>query len=346
MGGWRGGVPWTTEAYYTKAQADARYVNVTGDTMTGALAMEQGASPVLYTGTGAGELSRYLQLINSAEFSSASGLKVGGLLVADSYSYANPGKNDAIVKGSLRADGGLFVDANNYVTSLGATYGSLRVQGTNNGYAGIRFGSVERTFMVNATYQGIFQEGVGWQWYWKNGVLEVGSVPWGRLTGVPSTFPPSAHTHPYQDITGTPSCRVSCAAQTLTDSIEATVPVSGFQANTGGFTISGNSILVPRTGRYRAHFQVKMNGTISFSGHFSIHIKRSSDGVLLADKHPHFLSGWSFGEEASTTVTLSAGDGFYFTLLQQTTTQGDGPSWSTLYDGGSTPMICIEWVGP
>ena len=42
-----------------------------------------------------------LFLINSPTSQSASGLKAGGILVADSYSYANPGKNDLIVKGSV-----------------------------------------------------------------------------------------------------------------------------------------------------------------------------------------------------------------------------------------------------
>jgi hypothetical protein len=44
-------------------------------------------------------LNRYLNLINSSQFQSASGLKAGGVLCSDSFSYANPGKNDLIVKG-------------------------------------------------------------------------------------------------------------------------------------------------------------------------------------------------------------------------------------------------------
>jgi hypothetical protein len=58
-------------------------------------------NPILYTGTGAAEFNRYLSLINSATsgYSSASGLKAGGILVSDTYGYANPGKNDLVVKG-------------------------------------------------------------------------------------------------------------------------------------------------------------------------------------------------------------------------------------------------------
>lgn len=55
----------------------------------------------LYTGRGAGELNRYVRLLNSYEHSSASGLMAGGMLISDSYSYANPGKNDLVVKGKI-----------------------------------------------------------------------------------------------------------------------------------------------------------------------------------------------------------------------------------------------------
>ena len=67
----------------------------------GSLVLETGGSPALYTGTGNAELNRYLGLLNSPTLQSASGLKAGGVLVADSYSYANPGKNDLIVKSRI-----------------------------------------------------------------------------------------------------------------------------------------------------------------------------------------------------------------------------------------------------
>ncbi|HEV2705339.1 MAG TPA: hypothetical protein VGV59_05415 [Pyrinomonadaceae bacterium] len=67
----------------------------------GNVILEAGASPTLFTGTGAGELNRYLNLINSPGHTSASGLKVGGVLVSDDYSFANPAKNDLVVKGRV-----------------------------------------------------------------------------------------------------------------------------------------------------------------------------------------------------------------------------------------------------
>jgi len=67
----------------------------------GSLVLEAGGSPGLYTGTGNAELNRYLALINSPTSPSASGLKAGGILVADSYSYADPSKNELIVKSRI-----------------------------------------------------------------------------------------------------------------------------------------------------------------------------------------------------------------------------------------------------
>ncbi len=67
----------------------------------GSLTLENGRNSYLYTGTGTEELNRYLFLLNSSQFGSASGLKTGGLLVADNYAFANPSKNDLVVKGKI-----------------------------------------------------------------------------------------------------------------------------------------------------------------------------------------------------------------------------------------------------
>jgi hypothetical protein len=69
--------------------------------VTGNLTLDTGDSPVVFTGTANSEQNRYLQLINSPAATSASGLKAGGILIADSYSFANPSKNDLIVKGNV-----------------------------------------------------------------------------------------------------------------------------------------------------------------------------------------------------------------------------------------------------
>jgi hypothetical protein len=69
----------------------------------GRLTLDPGpANPVvLYTAAGGGERNRFLELINSPDYRSASGLKAGGLLVADNYNFAQPGKNNLVVKGAI-----------------------------------------------------------------------------------------------------------------------------------------------------------------------------------------------------------------------------------------------------
>jgi hypothetical protein len=73
----------------------------------GGLVLDTGSNANIYTGTAPKDVDqkRYLQILNSPFHASASGIKVGGLLVADSFSHANPGKNDAVIKGNLRVDG-------------------------------------------------------------------------------------------------------------------------------------------------------------------------------------------------------------------------------------------------
>lgn len=67
----------------------------------GNVVLETTGNPHLYTGTGAGELNRYLFVLNSPGLTSASGLKAGGVLVSDDYGFANPAKNNLIVKGNV-----------------------------------------------------------------------------------------------------------------------------------------------------------------------------------------------------------------------------------------------------
>lgn len=47
------------------------------------------------------EHNHYLQLLNASGLGTAWGLKAGGMLVSDDYGYADPGKNDLVVKGSV-----------------------------------------------------------------------------------------------------------------------------------------------------------------------------------------------------------------------------------------------------
>lgn len=65
----------------------------------GHLTLEAGANPAIYTSAATGEQNRFLNLLNSFASPSASGLKAGGALISDDFAFANPGKNDLVVKG-------------------------------------------------------------------------------------------------------------------------------------------------------------------------------------------------------------------------------------------------------
>jgi hypothetical protein len=98
---------WTQIGSFVTLSVDTASVGIGTSTpsakldIRGSLTLDSGDSPALYTGSAGGELNRYLQIINSPLTPSASGLKAGGLLVSDTYAFANPGKNDLVVKGSI-----------------------------------------------------------------------------------------------------------------------------------------------------------------------------------------------------------------------------------------------------
>ena len=83
--------------------------------------------------------------------------------------------------------------------ALNGNYGSISINGARSGYAGVHFTAAGRTFMVGTSAQGI-HTGSSWQWYFNNGVLTEGYVPYSRVTGAPTTMTPTAHTHSGHDV--------------------------------------------------------------------------------------------------------------------------------------------------
>ena len=94
----------------------------------GNLILDNSGNPTIYTGTGGTELNRYLVLANSPTLGTGSGLKAGGILIADSYAYANPGKNDLIVKGKVGIGTPFSGNTNNYALAVNGKIGGHDVQ--------------------------------------------------------------------------------------------------------------------------------------------------------------------------------------------------------------------------
>lgn len=99
---------------------------------------------------GSNDTHRYLQVLNE---NAASGVKVGGLLVSDSYTYANPDRNTLVVKGSV----GVGVSTPSYTMHVAGNIGtSDNVYFTNYGngivgtYSATRYQSV---FAMGSAYR-------------------------------------------------------------------------------------------------------------------------------------------------------------------------------------------------
>lgn len=84
------------------------------------------------------------------------------------------------------------------------------------------------------------------------------SVPYTDLSGVPATFAPSAHSHPWSDITGTPTTATGYGIASIDN-----VPIGATTANTGRFTS-----LVTTTGGLTSNG----TGNSSFAGPLGIGI--------------------------------------------------------------------------
>lgn len=87
----------------------------------------------------------------------------------------------------------LFSTPVSRVVDFTGTYGSIDVQGASNSYAGIRFidAHQDATFMAHAgtDLQGVYRAQVGaWSWYFQNGTLTVGTVPWANVGSKPTTL--------------------------------------------------------------------------------------------------------------------------------------------------------------
>lgn len=100
----------------------------TGNLTAVGIVINNGATPSIYTGTGTAELNRFLLLLNSSGTSSTSGLKAGGILVADAPGYANPGKNDLIVKGKVAIGTATTTFTNNYTLGVNGKIGARDLQ--------------------------------------------------------------------------------------------------------------------------------------------------------------------------------------------------------------------------
>lgn len=134
-------------------------------------------------GIGTASPSAKLDVVGDVEING--NLTVTGTLPGDNLGNHTATTTLAMGTNAITGSGGWSI------SNRTGSHGSLDMAGSST-YAGIHFTDVTGgadVLMVNKTsdLQGFWQNGgAGWSWYFQNGALTVGSVPWARLTGHPS----------------------------------------------------------------------------------------------------------------------------------------------------------------
>lgn len=120
------------------------------------------------------------------------------------------------------------------------TYGSTAFAGSTGSYYGIQFSSSTKkwTFMVDAAgLSGLYSvTDAAWKWYWdSSGVLNVGTVPWARLSNVPISN--GVYTPTFTNSSG-------CSSMTATEAFLWT-QVGDVVTVTGQVTVNRNTTGTP-----------------------------------------------------------------------------------------------------
>jgi hypothetical protein len=191
--------PWLlsgTNAYYNNGSVGIGVATPSAKLdVRGWVTLENGGDAVIFTGTGNTELNRYLGIFNSPGHISASGLRAGGILVSDDYFYANPGKNDLVVKGKvgigtpaplapLEIDGSWDATGVGHVRLTGnkptIEYRKNENDGLNGRTTWLTHVGETSGFELWYRYRNLFGADTGWQskaTFWPNGNLTVtGSI--------------------------------------------------------------------------------------------------------------------------------------------------------------------------
>lgn len=223
---------------------------------------------------------------------------VGGMLKWKGYQVYT-----ALHKPSA-SDIGAAASSHNHTSLTGVTniagagsstnWGSLDISGSKGSWQGIHFKDYGYVWMVrNDGYTGMWKAGKSAVFAFdQNGALVTGSVPWSRLSSVPSSFTPSSHTHNHLELNNT-----------------ETKNVGRMQV----FQLANNSTLMPDTGWWsliRFQHAGYANGywqeiATSFSGD-SVRFRRNVNGSLSAWKSFAFTDSSISGNAGSATRLQNA----------------------------------------
>lgn len=240
----------------------------------GYMTLEAGSDPALYTGTGTSELNRYLLLLNSVGTYTASGLKTGGLLVSDTFAYANPGKNDAVIKGRVGiGTGTLSFPLTIYTTGfLGAgAYGWIQTDGTR------QLGS-----FVDASGGWLGTRSNNPLYFFTNDSTPLATLATNGSFGIGTTTP-VAKLHVYS--AGSVSSRVQTGGGTNAWTRQEFTNANGQWDIGTSRNYSGDQFYIYRDGAAGIAFSVQPNGDATVQGTMSCNVLEIR-GADIAEKFP------------------------------------------------------------
>ncbi|MCG3128650.1 MAG: hypothetical protein CHACPFDD_03539 [Phycisphaerae bacterium] len=251
--------------------------------LRGHLIVDAGDHPRFFTGRGTGELNRYLQLLNSPSAASASGLKAGGVLVADSYAFANPGKNELVVKGRV----GVGIGTPSTAAALHLT------------------GSSGPPSWLNATDNGLLLGSAGtanYKWIQSyGGALCLNAV--GNNVGIGTTNPTAT-----LDVAGRVKCDVLEIRGGSDLSEQFDVSSAGDAGVEPGMVVSIDPARAGKLVVSRQAYDRKVAGIISGADGIKPGMVMGQQGSIADGQHPVALSGRVWVRCDSTHGAIEAGD--------------------------------------
>ena len=216
------------DRYYTESESDSRFAAISHSHTFASLTSKPttisgyGITDAITTGNIGSQSVNYASSAGNADtvdgFHATNAANGLATIASNGYWYAPSWINVQ--------SAGIFATTNNaHLRPNTGSYGAWEMIGSKNGWSGIWFNDSGDYLMANSNEVGHYQEGVGWKFRWYDGEMYIssgstgggteqtvihsgsigsqsvnyassaGSVAWGNITSVPSTFTPTSHNH-------------------------------------------------------------------------------------------------------------------------------------------------------
>ena len=226
----------------------------------------------------------------------------------------------------------------------------MRLRSGASGVTGIRFNTAgtDRSYLINDSANNIGFLNTAGSWIFKvdnSGVLQTGNIPWARLSSVPSTFAPSAHSHAISEVSGLQGALDGKASTNHTHSYtdltnKPTIPTNTNQLTNGaGFLTNGSSETLSYV--YRIHAN---DGTSPDSFGYNNRYQTFNYGVSSGITGPLLTFG-GLGDGYPMQITGSySGGGNAFAVRTRNGDTGSWNTWRTLITDGNIGSQSVNYA--